>query len=139
MKIAIALLVSLPILALLGCSGLETANLDNSEIVIDGKHYKVVEVTPGETKSVEDTAPKTVESPNKVQIGRPTPTDDVKYYIGMPDGKYYATRNELTPVADGIIRISEYWLREKKGDLWVFHKEPLDLDKTIAIIDQMRR
>ena len=75
--------------------------------------------------------------PSGGEFGYDKPSDP-KYYILMPDGIVYATRNELIPVTSETIRISSYYVRETPEGRWYYSEEPLDLPKGEARIEQVK-
>ncbi len=71
------------------------------------------------------------------EFGYDRPSDP-KYYILMPDGLVYATRNEIIPVTSETIRISAYYVRETPEGRWYYCEEPIDLPKKDARIEQVK-
>jgi len=139
------LITTLMLIAMLmtSCTELEKANFENTEVVIDGKQYKIKleEVITSDNK----TMPK-VEEPIKInkssqsiEEGYDLPPNDSKYYITMLNGEVYATRDEVIYVTGDIIRLSNYYVRNKEGERWFYHSEPIELSREKALIEQMRR
>jgi hypothetical protein len=137
--IIIVVLLGIMILFIACGSPLETANLDNSRVIIDGKTYKVELV---EDKSIipmiSDNLSISAEPQSELLGYDSLPLDNVKYYITDSEGNIYATRYELINTGKEVITITHYFIKEKNTERWFWHEEGIELSQTKVTIEQVR-
>lgn len=107
------------------CSELSKANLENTEIVIDGKTYKVElkEVTPNTTATENEITPEPIEE--YTSSIRPPIT---KFLLKDADGTVYLMDSYTS---GSTTKLSEYWVKE--SDYWVYHKEIKEFPFSIRV------
>jgi hypothetical protein len=76
--------------------------------------------------------------PSGGEFGEEQPGNNFKWYLMMPDGVEYMTNNAIFTISSEIIRISDYYIREKSGGRWYYQTGTKDLPKNVTRIEQLK-